>query len=108
MSKLITGIFPTRSSADRAVQDLVSAGFRTEDVSVLMPETDVGREFNDEKNTKAPEGAATGAAIGGVVGAVAAGLAAAGGLAGLFEVALRTISLETISHSSPMLPFCCA
>jgi len=81
MSKLITGIFPTRSSADRAVQDLVSAGFRTEDVSVLMPETDVGREFNVEKNTKAPEGAATGATIGGVVGAVAMGLAAIGTVA---------------------------
>ena len=81
MSKLITGIFPTRGSADRAVQDLAAAGFRTEDVSVLMPETDLGREFNVEKNTKAPEGAATGAAIGGTVGAVAAGLAAIGTVA---------------------------
>jgi hypothetical protein len=76
MSKLITGIFPTRSGADRAMQDLMDAGFRTEEISVLQPETNVGSEFNVEKNTKAPEGAATGAAIGGAVGAVAMGLAA--------------------------------
>jgi hypothetical protein len=76
MSKLITGIFPTRGAADQAYRDLMNAGFRPENVSVLMPETDYGQEFNVEKHNKAAEGAGTGAAIGGAVGAVAAGLAA--------------------------------
>jgi len=76
MSKLITGIFPTRSGADRAYQDLVGHDFRPEDISVLMPDSDIGREFEVEKSSKAPEGAATGAAIGGAVGAAAMGLAA--------------------------------
>jgi hypothetical protein len=76
MSKLITGIFPTADSADRAVRDLAEAGFRPEDISVLMPETHEGHEFKIEKHTKASQGAATGAAIGGTVGAVAMGIAA--------------------------------
>lgn len=76
MSKLITGIFPARTSADRAVQDLMDDGFRTEDISVLMSKGKDGHEFNVEKGNKAPEGVATGAAIGGAVGAVAMGLAA--------------------------------
>ena len=76
MSKLISGIFPTRNSADRAVQDLLDDGFRQADISVLLSESNVGHEFTVEKGTKAPEGVATGAAIGGAVGAVAMGLAA--------------------------------
>ncbi len=76
MSKLISGIFPTRTSADRAVQDLMDDGFRKEDISVLMSKSDEGKEFQVEKGNKAAEGVATGAAIGGTVGAVALGIAA--------------------------------
>ena len=76
MSKLISGIIPTRQGADRAVQGLIDEGFRQEDISVLMSESNVGREFQVEKGSKAPEGAVTGAAIGGAVGAAAMGLAA--------------------------------
>jgi len=76
MSKLVTGIFSTRSSAEFASQELVKAGFPSEDISLLLTETTQGREFALRKSTKAPEGAATGATIGGVLGAVAAGLAA--------------------------------
>jgi hypothetical protein len=80
MSKLVTGIFPSRAIAERAVQHLNEAGFPNEDISLLMSETTRGREFQIDKKTKAPEGAATGATIGGVIGAVAAGLAAVGTL----------------------------
>ena len=81
MSQLITGIFPNRDIAERAVQHLIDAGFAPEDTSVLMSEGTRGREFQVEKNTKAPEGAATGATVGGVLGAIAAGLVALGTLA---------------------------
>jgi hypothetical protein len=76
MSKLITGIFTSRTRAEQAVDELMRAGFSPEDVSLLMSESTRGREFAIKRSTKAPEGAATGAAIGGVIGAVAAGLAA--------------------------------
>jgi len=76
VSKLVTGIFSTRASAEFASQELVKAGFPPEDISLLLTETTRGREFALRKSTKAPEGAATGATIGGVLGAVAAGLAA--------------------------------
>lgn len=76
MSKLVTGIFSTRPSAELASQELVKAGFPSEDISLLLTETTRGREFALRKSSKAPEGAATGATIGGVLGAAAAGLAA--------------------------------
>jgi heat induced stress protein YflT len=76
MSKLVTGIFHTRESAEMAAEELVKSGFSSDDVSILMSDTTQGREFAIKKSTKAPEGAATGAAVGGTLGAIAAGLAA--------------------------------
>ncbi len=76
MSKLITGIFQSRESAELATEELIRAGFSRDDISILVSETTHGREFAVKKSTKAPEGAVTGAAVGGVLGAVAAGLAA--------------------------------
>jgi hypothetical protein len=78
MSRLITGIFPSRHSAERAVDDLLDAGFSRDDVSLLMSSTTQGREFTVTEASKAPEGAATGATVGGVLGAIAAGLVVAG------------------------------
>lgn len=81
MSKLVTAIFHSRSSAEMAVDELSRAGFAPEDISLLMSDSTQGREFAMKKGTKLPEGTATGATVGGVVGAVAAGLAAVGTLA---------------------------
>ncbi len=81
MSQLITAIFPSRATAERAVQNLVDAGFASEDTSILMSEGTRGREFQIKPSTKAPEAAVTGATVGGVLGAVAAGLVAIGTLA---------------------------
>jgi len=76
MSKLVTGVFTSRVSAEHAADELVRAGFSSDDISLLMSDTTQGREFGIKTSNKAPEGAATGAAIGGTIGAVAAGLAA--------------------------------
>ena len=78
MAKLVTGLFKSRSEAERAVEDLISYGFMREDISMLMSDATRGREFRLTEATKAPEGAATGAAVGGVVGAITAGLVALG------------------------------
>jgi hypothetical protein len=75
------GIFPTRSSAENAVEHLISAGFRSDDVSVLAPDIKATRELATEKNTKAPEGTTTGATAGGAIGGTLGLLAGIGALA---------------------------
>jgi len=77
----VYGIFRTRSQAENAVDRLVAAGFRTEDISVLLPENVGTKDFAHEKNTKAPEGTTTGAVTGGVVGGTLGLLAGIGALA---------------------------
>jgi hypothetical protein len=75
------GIFRTRGQAENAVDRLVAAGFRTEDISVLLPENVGTKDFAHEKNTKAPEGATAGVVAGGVVGGTLGLLAGIGALA---------------------------
>ena len=50
------GIFPSRTAAEAAVDQLNGAGFSHDDVSVLMADKNSSKEFASEKNTKAPEG----------------------------------------------------
>lgn len=78
MATLVTGLFKTRSAAERSVEGLIDYGYSREDISLLMSDATRGREFGVQVATKAPEGAAAGAAIGGVLGAVAAGMVALG------------------------------
>jgi len=78
MATLVTGLFRARSSAERAIEDLMAHGWSRDDISLLMSDATQGREFGMAMATKAPEGAAAGGTIGGVIGAVAAGLVAVG------------------------------
>jgi hypothetical protein len=66
---------------ERAVDALVADGFRTEDISVLLPENIGTKDFAHEKHTKAPEGATAGAGTGAVVGGTLGLLAGIGALA---------------------------
>jgi hypothetical protein len=77
----VYGIFRNRPQAENCVDRLVAAGFRTEDISVLLPENVGTKDFAHEKNTKAPEGTATGVVAGGVVGGTLGLLAGIGALA---------------------------
>jgi len=77
----VFGIYKTVGDAERAVNNLMSAGFTSDDISVLMPDSKSTREFAHEKNTKAPEGTTTGAATGGVIGGTLGLLAGIGTLA---------------------------
>jgi uncharacterized membrane protein len=68
MKKAIVCTIDTRSEAEEITRQLTSAGFGTNDISVLMSDTDSTKEFSHEYHTKAPEGAIGGAAAGGLLG----------------------------------------
>ncbi len=67
-NKAVFGIYKTRGAVESAVTTLKTNGFRTSDVSVLLPQSDGAQDFIHTKGTKAPEGAATGASTGAVIG----------------------------------------
>jgi hypothetical protein len=82
-SRLVTGMFRDRESAERAYGSLTSRGYSNDDVNLLMSDetrkthfADDGRET--ELGSKAAEGAGKGAAIGGGIGATLAAIAAIG------------------------------
>src|SRR5712671_1184080 len=77
----VFGIFPSRTRAEQAVDALLAAGYRSDDVSVLAPDQKATHEMATEKNTKAPEGTTTGATAGGAVGGTLGLLAGIGALA---------------------------
>jgi len=75
------GIYRDRLQVEQGVDALVAAGFRSEDISVLLPDNVGTKDFAHEKHTKAPEGATTGAGTGAVVGGTLGLLAGIGALA---------------------------
>jgi len=77
----VYGLYRNRAQVESAVDALVDNGFRSEDISVLMPENIGTKDFAAEKNTKAPEGATAGAGTGAVVGGTLGLLAGIGALA---------------------------
>jgi hypothetical protein len=79
--KAVIGLVRSESQAGSIIDDLRRAGFSSNDVSVLFPDTAGTRDFAHEKNTKAPEGAITGAGAGGVLGGTLGLLAGIGTLA---------------------------
>jgi len=83
MSKNISvfGIFNTRQQIEDAIDGFRGAGFRAEDISVLLPENVGNKEMGTQKGTKSPEGAAAGGASGAVLGGVLGWLAGIGTLA---------------------------
>jgi hypothetical protein len=77
----VFGIFRDRRHAEQGVDALMAAGFRNEDISVLLPENAGTKDFAAEKHTKAPEGTMTGAGAGAAVGGTLGLLAGIGALA---------------------------
>jgi len=77
----VFGIYSSTGQAERAVDTLVQAGFRSADISVLLADNRGTKDFAHEKETKAPEGAAAGATAGGVIGGGLGILAGIGTLA---------------------------
>ena len=87
----VYGIYRDTVALGGGLERLKAAGFRSTDVSVLMPENIGTKDFIHKKETKAPEGATAGGFSGGVVGGVVGWLVGAGALAipglGLFIAA---------------------
>ena len=77
----VFGIYKNSAAAERAVDQILAAGFSNNDISVLLPDNQSSKEFAHEKNTKAPEGTTTGATAGGVIGGTLGLLAGIGSLA---------------------------
>ena len=79
---LVTASFRDREAAERAYDDLVSRGYKPNEIHVLMSDDTRKRHFIKSKETtelgnKAMKGAGVGGTVGGIVGATAVGLAAA-------------------------------
>lgn len=95
MEKSVFCLVENESQAQRIVADLESAGFSTDDISVLMADRRSQKGYvapgmpseprkgtlGHEKATKAPEGATTGAISGGIIGGTIGMLAGIGALA---------------------------
>ena len=82
-SRMMTGLFKDRESAEGAYRSLSSRGYGKDDVNLLMSDDTRKKYFSDtdgdtELGTKAWEDAGKGAAIGGGVGATLAAIAAIG------------------------------
>jgi hypothetical protein len=77
----VFGIYKDTVSLGQGLERLRSSGFRSTDVSVLMPENLGTKDLAHKKETKAPEGATTGGVTGGVIGGALGWLAVIGALA---------------------------
>jgi len=80
-NKAVFAIYSTRAGAEHAAEMLLSSGFSTSDISVLLPENLGSKEMGTEKSTKAPEGSAAGAGTGAIIGGTLGLLAGIGALA---------------------------
>ena len=77
----VFGIYRNQLDVEQAVDALRAEGFRSTDISVLLPENEGTKDFAHKKATKAPEGTAAGAGTGAVVGGALGWLAGIGALA---------------------------
>jgi hypothetical protein len=79
--RAVFGIYNATAQAEIAVNELLQAGFSSEDVSVLMPDQQSTRSFAHQKDTKAPEGTTAGVTTGGLIGGALGVLVGLGSLA---------------------------
>lgn len=82
-SRLVTGLFSDRDSAERAYERATERGYAKDDINVVMSEDARKRHFGGdnvetELGSKAGEGAGIGAGVGGAIGAALAAVAAVG------------------------------
>lgn len=77
----VFGIYREQTLLENAVEALKQGGFRSTDISVLLPENLGNKDFAHVKETKAPEGAVAGAGSGALVGGALGWLAGIGALA---------------------------
>ena len=81
MERAVLCIARTELQASDIVSQLKSAGFPSNDISVLFPDREGSRDFAHRQDTKAPEGALAGATTGGMLGGALGWLTGIGTLA---------------------------
>jgi len=73
---VVVGIFPSRTEAERAIDDLKQAGFEKDDIGFAIRGSEPGGMITDSALTKdssgAEKGIITGGLAGGIIGALAA------------------------------------
>ena len=82
-NRLTTGLFNDKDSAERAYHHAIEAGYKPEDVNVMMSEDTRKKYYDsplvkDQEETKAVKGMGVGGAIGAAVGGTIAAIAAIG------------------------------
>lgn len=80
-NKAVFGIYKSRGAVENGVTTLKNNGFRTSDISVLLPQESGSQDVVHTRETKAPEGAAAGAGAGALLGGTLGLLAGIGALA---------------------------
>ena len=81
--RLVTGVFPDRTTAEQAYAAATQDGYTKDDVDVMMSDETRKKYFHDdapdsELGTKAAAGAGVGGAIGGTLGAILGAVVATG------------------------------
>jgi len=77
----VFGLYGDRDQVDNGVHSLLTAGFRNEDISVLLPDNEGTKDLGLEKSSKAPEAATAGVGAGGTLGGAVGLLVGIGALA---------------------------
>jgi uncharacterized protein (TIGR02271 family) len=77
----VVGVFDDRDDAQRAIEALKDAGFRSDDIGVTMRDRREAEALVEDTGTHAGAGAATGALAGGALGGLAGWLVGIGALA---------------------------
>jgi len=81
MKEAVICIVPTVIQADGIATMLSESGFLPDDISVLLPDQGLVKDFGHKNATKAPEGAVAGASTGAVLGGTLGLLAGIGTIA---------------------------
>jgi hypothetical protein len=81
MKEAVICIVPTVIQADEIATMLCEEGFLPDDISVLLPDQGLVKDFGHKNATKAPEGAVTGAGTGAALGGTLGLLAGIGTIA---------------------------
>jgi hypothetical protein len=89
------GIFADEPTARDAVEMLKGSGFRTADISLMLPDNVGTKDFAHEKHSKAPEGATAGGSLTGVAGGVLGWFVGTG--------ALMVPGLEPFAAAGPVM-----
>jgi hypothetical protein len=77
----VFGIYADRAAVEGAVDEFRAGGFRSTDISVLLPENMGSKDLAASKATKAPEGVTAGVSSGAVIGGALGWLIGIGALA---------------------------